>query len=100
MPADWKEDGLVSEREGLEGAVVQGGRVNVRILMLEARRHQRFAVYRRATQTEADTDPDAVYLVRIGLLEVERKISEGLYRARVLKSSDAVEAGDLLKLER
>ncbi|MFA6030618.1 MAG: LysM peptidoglycan-binding domain-containing protein [Elusimicrobiota bacterium] len=99
MPASWKEDGKVLESpERLQAS--QGDHVLLLIERSGVAKRQRYGVYRRTSRTEADTDPKGLYMQKIGIVEVSRKLADkDRYRALVVGAGDTVQPGDLLKLE-
>lgn len=98
MPKGWVPDGRVQDMEGRGTVAAQGDPVNAKISG-EVKKRQRYVVYRRSGPTEDDVDKMADFVQKIGLIEIVRKASDGVYRAVILKSADAVQAGDLLKRE-
>lgn len=97
-PEGWSADGRVVPMGGRERLAVAGDYVAVRVRP-DPGRGERFTVYRLGAPTELDEDRKAVYLHRVGLVEVVRKLSKGEYRAVVVKAGDAIQADDLLKRE-
>jgi LysM repeat protein len=98
MPQGWEPDGQVRDSGGQDATSVQGHYVPVS-LFREARKHERYTVYRRSAPTEADTDRSATYVHKVGLIEIQRKLAENMYRVLILKSGDTIQPGDLLKKE-
>ncbi|MEK9146263.1 MAG: LysM peptidoglycan-binding domain-containing protein [Elusimicrobiota bacterium] len=99
MPSGWKEDGRVREMGGKESLAAQGDLVEVAIESGEVRRGKRYSVYRISGPTEADADKSALYVQKVGLIELTRKAAEGVYRAAILRSGDSLQPGDLIKAE-
>jgi len=98
MSKDWSPEGSVLPREG-RGIAAPGDTVRVAIRG-EASKGQRYAVYRRSDRSEEDRDKTAVYVQRLGLVEIARRLSKQEYDAVVLRSGDAIQEGDMLKRER
>ncbi|MFH1723535.1 MAG: LysM peptidoglycan-binding domain-containing protein [Elusimicrobiota bacterium] len=98
MAEDWEPDGRVLEYQDRESMVAAGDMIRVRIDG-HVRKRQRYAVYRRGAPTEADTDKSAKYVQKVGLIEVVGRLSDGEYRAVILKSGGAIQLGDILKRE-
>ncbi len=99
MPSGWKEDGRVREMGGKESLAAQGDLVEVAIESGDVRRGKRYSVYRLSGPTEADADKSALYVQKVGLIELTRKAAEGVYRAAILRSGDSLQSGDLIKAE-
>jgi len=95
MPKGWAPKGKVLESDDGATVAAQGDRINVRIAG-EIPKGRRYIAYRRSAPTEADEDKSADYVERIGLVEILGKVSKDEYRAVVVRSSGAIEAGDLL----
>jgi len=98
MPKGWTPEGGVLDFRGRAIVAAQGDAVRVRIHG-EALKGQRYTVYRRSTRAEEDEDKSEVYVEKVGLIEILRKVSGEEYRAVVLKSGDAIQDGDILKRE-
>ncbi|MCX5797870.1 MAG: hypothetical protein NTY77_20460 [Elusimicrobia bacterium] len=96
-PKGWKEDGQVAEAHASKivpgpgdlayGQMKKAAPVRVGDLLY---------VLRRDVPTEADADPDALYLERIGVVRVESVLPKGRVSLRVLKSATEVSPADLL----
>jgi len=99
MPAGWTADGEIREMEGGRDSIVFEGQHVHATLYKEARKRQRLSVYRRAAPTEADTDHNAIYVHKVGQVEVVRKLANGVYRVLIVDSGDTIQPGDLLKME-
>lgn len=96
----WKADGTIRPMEDRD-VLAQGDEAPVR-LDAPAEQGWRYAVYRRAAPTEQDTDEDAQYLQRVGTVKILResgKAGKREYKALIIRSGGALEAGDLLKRE-
>lgn len=99
MPSEWTPDGKVVEFKGREAIVAAGDVVSVRLEAEGVRKGWRYLVYRYGGPTEADADKSALFVQKIGLLEVLKRDGDKEYRARILTSGDAVQVGDVLKRE-
>lgn len=97
--AGWKEEGEVLELEEGRIMAAQGDWVRVGVRAAGVKLGDRLLVFRKAGPTEADLNQDATYLSKIGLIELRRRESRGVYRALVLKTNDTVQPGDLLRRE-
>ena len=105
MPDSWEPDGRITVFLDTEGLAAAGDSVNIRVdKPVDVRKGRRFAVYRRASVTDADFDSsrrraDGQYVQKIGLLEVKKKRADGMYEAVILQSGGEVQVGDLVKRE-
>lgn len=96
-PAGWREDGRVAGFEGEDVVAGPGDLVEARLSKgLTAREGERFHVLRQDAPRESDDDPKAVYLQRVGIVEVRKVMGKGLIRCRILRSGGAVSTDDLL----
>jgi hypothetical protein len=96
-PKGWKEDGAVTNAhvakvapgpdDQVYGRMKRAGSVKVGDLLY---------VLRRDVATEADADPQALYLERIGVVRAEAVLPKRRVRLRVLKASSEVAPTDLL----
>lgn len=95
----WKPDGVVLDNRQDEGRMSsEEDLTHVRIdAAQDVRVGDRYQVLRRSAPTDADEDRNAAYLSKLGLLEIRRHVSGGTYRALILRSSDAVQPGDMIK---
>lgn len=100
MLPGWKADGEVVASLGREVLAAEGDTLLVRLSVpVSLRRGLRFTVYRASAPTEADSDPKALYMQKVGVVEAVKKVSEREVRVVVLRSGGAVQAGDLVKVE-
>ncbi|MFA5138658.1 MAG: LysM peptidoglycan-binding domain-containing protein [Elusimicrobiota bacterium] len=105
MPESWKPDGRVAEYLDREGLAAAGDSVNIRVdKSVQVRKGQRFAVYRRASVTDADRDSsgryaEGQYVQKVGIIEVEKKLSDAEYKGVILQSGGEVQVGDWVKKE-
>lgn len=60
----------------------------------------RFTVYRQSGARDTDADANAVYIQKIGVAEVSRRLADGGHRLIILESVDPVQPGDWLKEEK
>lgn len=95
----WRSDGVVKEDpEDGEHLATEDDIVSVRITALgEVRSGDKYFVLRESAPTDADEDQRAHYVAGVGVLEIRSHVSGNVYRAFVLKMTDAIQAGDLLK---
>jgi len=97
MPADWEPDGKIVEFRGRETMAAAGDYVHIRVNKnMRIRKRTRFQVYRWSAPTEADEDKTAKYVARVGIVEVDRKLSETDFRAVIVESAGSVQVNDIL----
>ncbi|MBI5631416.1 MAG: LysM peptidoglycan-binding domain-containing protein [Elusimicrobia bacterium] len=97
-PAGWARDGEVVEFEGREAMSAEGDMVTGKLLgKAGVSKGHRLGVYRRDAPQELDEDQDALYLQRVGRVEVREDLGGGRWKLLILKSSDAVQVGDWLR---
>lgn len=103
VPQTWKADGEVAVFLDHEGLAAAGDSVKLRIdESVQVRKRQRFGIYRRASPTDADgqgAGAGAQFLQKVGILEVEKKLSQKEYRGVIVQSGGEVQVGDLVKRE-
>lgn len=100
MAKEWKPDGKVLEYYGRESMAAIGDFVRVRVDAKHAvKKYQRYTVYRKAAPTEADAGKPGVYVKKVGLVEIDKKLGDGEYRAEILVSGSSIQLSDLLKKE-
>lgn len=104
LPKDWEPDGKVTLFAGRDSVAGIGDRISVRMgKPVDLRKGQPLTVYRYAGPTEADYGKNGkviqgTYVARVGVVEVDRKLSEDEYRAVVVQASGAVHSEDVLKI--
>jgi len=93
----WKKDGEITKAHVLNALPGPGDLAYGRMKSVApVRVGDLLYVLRRGVATEADADPDALYLERIGVVQVESVLPKGRVRLRVLKSVSEVAPADLL----
>jgi len=95
----WHADGAIreSKMDG-ERALSQGDSVNVRIDATgDIHPGDQYVILRKSAPTDADDDQHAAYLADIGLLEIQRYVSDNIYRAMILRSNDSIQVDDMIK---
>ncbi len=96
FPKGWTADGRVTS----EGLVSVGGEHDG---ILTTKRRQapgtRVIVYRPTSRFESEEGQTGVFLQKVGVTEILRRIAGSRYRFRLLSSGDAVQESDWLKVE-
>ena len=99
MMKGWSPDGKVLDYQGKESMTAAGDVVRISVASrIKVRRRSRFSVYRWSALREGE-DPKAVYVQRVGVVEIVRKIKDGEYRAMIVKSGGSIQLNDILKVE-
>ncbi len=99
MMEGWSPDGKVLDYQGKESMTAAGDLVRISVKSgIPVRRRTRFIVYRWSALREGE-DSSAVYVQRVGELEIVRKIKDGEYRAMIVKSGGSIQLDDILKAE-
>ncbi|MDD5658286.1 MAG: LysM peptidoglycan-binding domain-containing protein [Elusimicrobia bacterium] len=96
-PAGWKEDGRVTEFDGREILAASGDLIEGKLRSgPSVQAGERLYVLRKDAAKDSDAEPKALYLQRVGVVEVREVVEKRRVRCRVLKSGGAVELGDYL----
>lgn len=98
MPAGWTPDGRIVAFKDRESFAAEGDMVQVRVeAELKVTKGLRFTVFRHSAATEADADPTGLFMEKVGVIQVLKRLAERDFRAAVLRSGGVVQTGDLVK---
>ena len=96
FPKGWKSDGAATE----EMLAERNDEFFAKMTLDSVPQGARFTVYRRAPRLESDSDKKAVYVVKVATAEAVRNVKKKIYAFKLIRTGDAIMAGDLLKLDR
>ncbi len=99
MIPGWTPDGKVLDYQGKESMTAAGDVIRISLdTGVKVRRRSRLTVYRWSALREGE-DRKAVYVQRVGEVEIVRKLKDGEYRAMIIKSGGSIQLDDLVKAE-
>jgi LysM repeat protein len=99
-PRKWTQDGEVAEYEGREALAAEGDFISGHFKKTSVAVGEKLYVLRDEAPEDSDEDKTARYLVRVGVVSVQKDLGKGVYRLLILRSGDSVQVGDFLSKER
>lgn len=93
---NWSPDGSIVGFNGTEIMAAEGDLIDLAIEKGKPASGDRYEIYRRAAPMEADTNKAAVYVVKIGLVQLRKPLGGNRFRAVILKSNDSAQIGDIV----
>lgn len=95
-PQGWTQDGEVTEYAGREALAAEGDFISGRFKKTVVAVGDKLYVLRAEAPEDLDEDKKAKYLVRVGVVSVQKDQGKGFYRMLILRSGDSVQVGDFL----
>lgn len=98
----WKADGTIAEdtRDG-EHTASEGDIVEIVLhKKTQVSKGEEYSVFRRAAALDTEPDQNALYLMRVGRLQIQAAEGDGKsgrFKAAVVESSDSIQTGDWVK---